>query len=195
MCQVLGRQRHMSVSSAAIRGRNVRCLLPGSWADAGGSSSAIFWKAELECSPRPQGLSAGLPLCLDRGADMQINLSLSFACSLSPFLSLALLRSEVAAFQIRRGEKKKTVQVEKYYQSHTDEPLSSNTEQSTKNMTHGFHKHCFCRVNPNVEVQRSIDHMPVRAEYLWITGIIAAHSHDYYGDKKGFTKSYSKSSF
>lgn len=76
MCQVPWRQRHMSVSSAAIRGRNVRCLLhraPGP--NAGGSQSANLWKAELECSAHPQGLSAGLPLCLDKGADMQINLS------------------------------------------------------------------------------------------------------------------------
>lgn len=63
MCQVPGRQRHMSVSSAAIRGRNVCCLLPGSWADAGGSQSAVFEKAELDCSllaPRPLSQPASL---------------------------------------------------------------------------------------------------------------------------------------
>lgn len=76
-------ERHMSVSSAAIRGRNVCCLLPGSWADKGGSQSAIFKKAERETLPSPPGLSADLPLCLDRGADMQINFS--FICSLSLF--------------------------------------------------------------------------------------------------------------
>ena len=58
-------------------------------------------------------------------------------------------------------------------------------------MTHGFHKHCFCRVNPNTEAQRCTDHVPAVAKYLRITGSITAHSHDCYPE---FTKN-SKSSF
>lgn len=80
------------------------------------------------------------------------------------------------------GGKNVTVQVEKYYQSHTDEPFSSNTGYSTKNMTHVFRKHCFFRHES--KVQQSTDHIRVIAKYLWITSIMrAVKSHDYNSEK------------
>lgn len=87
MCQVLGRQRRMSVSSAAIRGRNACCLFPGSWADTGGSQSAVFEKAELECPPAPRPLSQ--PAFLSGERCWHANQPPPFTCSLL-FFSLAL---------------------------------------------------------------------------------------------------------
>lgn len=97
MCQVLGRQRHMSVSSAAIRGRNACCLFPGSWADTGGSQSAVFEKAELECptTPAPSRPQASQPACLSVWREvLTCKSTSSFHMQPPPFLSYTLKLEE-----------------------------------------------------------------------------------------------------
>lgn len=79
------------------------------------------------------------------------------------------------------GGKNITVQVEKHYQSHTDEPLSSNTECSTKNDS------CVLQtvlLSCESKGRSTVEHGPFIVKYLWITGImqvtvITVNSHDY----------------
>lgn len=126
MCQVLGRQKRGTWVFHQLQSEGGMCAAcsTGSQANTGGSKSANLWKSwtkTLSSPPRP--------LC--HPAFLSGQRCWHANCPPPPALSLSWPKlTELERFGW--GGEKVTVQVEKYYQSHTDELLSLNSVYSTE---------------------------------------------------------------